>query len=76
MTPICPPATCISCDLLRCVPVERSEDVKPAKGPRLEFKRALPHEVHALKEQGWHAGAASSHSEGHGYEVVMVGEVV
>jgi hypothetical protein len=70
----CPIGACISCDLLRRVPVERSEPVPAVEGPRLEFRRALPHEVHALREQGWHAGAASSHSEGHGYEVVMVRE--
>lgn len=75
MTPTCPVGTCISCDLLRRVPVERSAPVTAPRGPALEFRRVLPHEVHALEEQGWHAGAASSHSEGHGFEIVMVREL-
>jgi hypothetical protein len=50
----CPVGACVSCDLQRNAPV-RSEDIPAVKGPALEYRRVLPHEVHALKEQGWHA---------------------
>lgn len=37
----------------------------------IEYLRVLPGRVAELEAQGWHAAAASTHSEGHGVEVVM-----
>jgi hypothetical protein len=38
----------------------------------LSYIRVLPERVPELEAQGWHAVAAASFSDRHGYEVVMV----
>ncbi len=41
----------------------------------VEYLRVLPDRVLELEAQGWHPAVASSFSNGHGFEVVMVREI-